>query len=927
MSATGTAELTITPDVGFEGLTSFFFSVADTTGCRSNDAEIIVCVSPTCPKARSVNSPCSPNGVPIAIDLASYVTPGSANIVWSTLTLDTTFIGGATASSSGPVVTISPIGVWSGSGWIFWSVSDENGCTTATQAILFCVDPDFTPEPECPVASNTSLDCNPVVQEVDLAALVVAPTPVDWSTLDIVQPSDAAVAQVGNSSVVTIAPNPGWCGSGVFTWTVENEDCESNSASVLFCVECDVDLVVSKTDSVGTFTDGDTLTYSISYVNNGASDASGVYLSEAVPFGVTAGSNPGWVGSGANWQFPIGDLAAGASGVATFTVIADSPVPSGVTSITNVVSVDSDQAAGNTATDTDIYVAPECPTGVDLSAPCVPHGQQVIVNLADAFPGVTMDWSTLFVSQPANATVTNSPSPGAVLVAPDSGWSGTQDFTLSVEHGNGCESNLVTVTFCVDPPVDVNLTISKSDGVTEFVAGQTLVYEIEYANSGSQPATNVVITETIPFATTAGSNPAWSPVGLSGSVWTLNIGTVPAGGSGSVSFTGVVDDPVPPGVAAITNVVSLNSDQTTGTIPNDTDINDLADDVCPVAVDVSPECVSLGQTITIEMSDFVTQGTHPIDWGNAFIEQPGNANVSFSPSQEDLLVITPNSGWTGTDSFTFSVPDTEGCDSNLVTIEFCVDSPGTSVDLAITMTADVDFFEIEDIVRWEMTVTNNGTGVATNVRITDVLPQGWEPTGIAQSLGWNASSSLTGAWEWIIGSMNPGQSIVVSMQSTSNDLYPGDPFAVNSASVSSNEELAATLGDNTTSHQIAYCTPCVWVFDDPAPIGTFTGGDPGVVALSDAGVIPSNFWDARVTGSQVSSSANLWDGSNSSAATWSTPTTSGLATYQTIGHFELASTAALGTAYSIVLCGATRQFNRAIGSSTGEEVNGPTAEQ
>ena len=91
---------------------------------------------------------------------------------------------------------------------------------------------------------------------------------------------------------------------------------------------------------------------------------------------MTAGSNPGWVGSGANWQFPIGDLAAGASGVATFTVIADSPVPSGVTSITNVVSVDSDQAAGNTATDTDIYVAPECPTGVDLSAPCVPHGQR-----------------------------------------------------------------------------------------------------------------------------------------------------------------------------------------------------------------------------------------------------------------------------------------------------------------------------------------------------------------------------------------------------------------------------------------------------------------------------------------------------------------------------------------------------------------------
>ncbi|MDX1545470.1 MAG: GEVED domain-containing protein, partial [Rhodothermales bacterium] len=132
------------------------------------------------------------------------------------------------------------------------------------------------------------------------------------------------------------------------------------------------DLVASKTDGRTTAIPGETLTYTISYENDGDQDATGVTLKETVPVGTTSGTNPGWeVGSagsgtacdaqpaGTMCFFTVGALAAGDSLTVDFVVDLDNPAGAGVEVITNTASISDDAANGpdpnpgdNTTTDT-----------------------------------------------------------------------------------------------------------------------------------------------------------------------------------------------------------------------------------------------------------------------------------------------------------------------------------------------------------------------------------------------------------------------------------------------------------------------------------------------------------------------------------------------------------------------------------------------
>jgi uncharacterized repeat protein (TIGR01451 family) len=84
------------------------------------------------------------------------------------------------------------------------------------------------------------------------------------------------------------------------------------------------------------------------------------------------------------------------------------------------------------------------------------------------------------------------------------------------------------------------LEISKTS--EPFVQpGATLVYTINYGNTGGTTATGVVITETVPASTTfnaAASTPGWScPNGSpAGTMCTHAVADIPPGGTGSLLF-------------------------------------------------------------------------------------------------------------------------------------------------------------------------------------------------------------------------------------------------------------------------------------------------------------------------------------------------------------------------------------------------------
>jgi uncharacterized repeat protein (TIGR01451 family)/fimbrial isopeptide formation D2 family protein len=139
-------------------------------------------------------------------------------------------------------------------------------------------------------------------------------------------------------------------------------------------------------------------------------------------------------------------------------------------------------------------------------------------------------------------------------------------------------------------PIDgaPDLTVSKDDGGGDSSPSDTVVYTLSYDNIGTQDATGVVLTETVPANTTfdpAASTTGWTcvPDGDPGSVCTFAVGDVAVNDpAGSVDFAVSIDSPVPLGVTQIANSVSISDDGNNGADP-DPDNND-DDDTTPLVL-------------------------------------------------------------------------------------------------------------------------------------------------------------------------------------------------------------------------------------------------------------------------------------------------------------------------------------------------------
>ena len=122
----------------------------------------------------------------------------------------------------------------------------------------------------------------------------------------------------------------------------------------------------------------------------------------------------------------------------------------------------------------------------------------------------------------------------------------------------------------------VLLAVTADDGDVSTVPGGTVTYTLGYSNFGTAGAAGVAITEIVPAHTTfaAGSStPGWvcTPDITAGSVCTLVVGIVPAGGVGSVDFALTVVSPVPAGVTEISNTAAIDHDGSGGSDPDPSD--------------------------------------------------------------------------------------------------------------------------------------------------------------------------------------------------------------------------------------------------------------------------------------------------------------------------------------------------------------------
>ncbi|UCE37407.1 MAG: DUF11 domain-containing protein [Thermoplasmata archaeon] len=538
------------------------------------------------------------------------------------------------------------------------------------------------------------------------------------------------------------------------------------------------DMTISKTADKTEANPGDQITYTIEYENTGTGDATDVVIVDTIDpdttFVSASPSPSSVVGDVITWNF--GTVSGGGSGTITLIVEVDPYVEDG-TVLTNTVTLNYDDANDNPQDEETDSV------DVTVTAPGMTITKTADVSEADPGDYITytisyentgsgdatdvvivdtIDPDTTFV----NATPAPSSEVGDVLTwnigTVSGGGSGIiilivkvdayvedgtilrNTVTLNYDDANGNpqdeESDYVDVT--VTAP---DMTISKTADVSEADPGDQITYTIEYENTGTGDATDVVIVDTIhPDTTYVSATPA--PSSIVGDVITWNLGTVSGGGSGSITLIVEVDAYVEDGTV-LTNFVTLNYDDANG--------NPQDEETDSVDVTVTAPVMTISKTADVSEADPGDYITYTIEYENTGSGDATDVVIVDTIDPDTTFVnATPAPSSKVGDVITWNIGTVSGGDSgiiilivkvdayvedgtiltNTVTLNYddangnpqdeetdCVKVTVTAPDMTISKTADVSEADPGDYITYTIEYENTGSGDATDVVIVDTI--------------------------------------------------------------------------------------------------------------------------------------------------------------------------------------------------------------
>lgn len=384
------------------------------------------------------------------------------------------------------------------------------------------------------------------------------------------------------------------------------------------------DISVTKTDFSVTAMSGGITIYTIVVSNAGNLGATGVTLTDLFPAAVTNASwasvaNNGASGNSANGNGDIHetlDLPIGGSVTYTVTASISSAATGNLVNTATVFSADDINSANDSATDTD-SLTQQTDVGVtktDGVVSAIP-GQTTLTytivvsnngpsdapntSLIDSFPiGLTgISWTSSANGGASGNTASGSTDINELLsipvgssviytvtgqVAPDA--TGTLDNKASVSQGNDTNivNNSETDSDTLTPQTDVSVT--KTDGVTNVNPGTSTTYTITVSNSGPSTATSTSLIDNFPGAIT---NATWSSTGAGGATGNT------ANSSGNINETLTL----PPGSSVTYTVTATISPIATGNLVNTATVSQ-ADDTNP-ANDSATDTDTLGIPVSI----------------------------------------------------------------------------------------------------------------------------------------------------------------------------------------------------------------------------------------------------------------------------------------------------------------------------------------
>lgn len=400
------------------------------------------------------------------------------------------------------------------------------------------------------------------------------------------------------------------------------------AAQVSLFVDAEPDLKVQISDDGVQSMVGGLVLYEVAYSNVGVQDATGTAVSVTFNGFVSideSASDSGWSCDGNVCTFSVGELETSAESTLILGMRVDEQLPDGAgVMIEAVAAINDDGRNGedkNPTNNTDEeetpvprFTAVKSSTVVDdqngngqadpgdiveYVITIAQHGAVAVpeVRLADTLPELTryVDGSAMIGDTAVSGNFPFDVEDGVLIGDVEVGASVEVRFQVEVDDPlpatiTELYNQAIVTTFGQEEQPDVttpitaqpDLILEKDDNEQSAVPGETIVYELTYRNNGSQDATGVILSETVPANSmfdAANSDAGWSCVdSAAGSSCILELGNVAANNRRqTVEFAVLIDPSLPETVMQVENSASIADDGSNGADP--TPENNIASDV------------------------------------------------------------------------------------------------------------------------------------------------------------------------------------------------------------------------------------------------------------------------------------------------------------------------------------------------------------
>ncbi|MBE9029841.1 DUF11 domain-containing protein [filamentous cyanobacterium LEGE 11480] len=570
---------------------------------------------------------------------------------------------------------------------------------------------------------------------------------------------------------------------------------------------------------------GDNVTFQISVRNDGASNATGVTITDQLPPGLTfVSATPS---DGTDTYDPVtglwtlGNLANGTTNTIDIIATVDT-----VNAINNVALVSGlDQVDPDPTDNQDDATVPAQQADLSLTKSAsnnTPNlGENVTftltvtnngpnnasgVEVTDQLPaGLALvsatptDPTDIYNSNTGVWTIGNIPNGGnatlTIVATANSTDTLTNTATITDTDQSDPNPNNNSDNDTVDGQ-QADLSLTKSANPTNATNGDTLTYTITVNNNGPDPATNVQVLEQIPAGLTVGSitpEPGSTFNVVSPNIW--NIPTIPSGGTATLTIQGVVNTTAP--IVNVARIEASDQPDPDSTAGNDDLSEDDQDSVVTPAQQADLELTKTVDNATPNVGDNATYTltlfnnaagvapATPVAATNVQITDQLPAGMTFvaaTPSQGTYnptsgiwnvgtvpingtvtLQIVAVAGTTNTLTNTATVTDSDQVDPDPNDNQDTADVTGQLADLEVNKTVDNPNAELGDTINYTVTINNNGPSTATNVQVLEQIPAGLI----------NVSSSTTGSTSfdpntnlWTIGTMANGATETLTITAT-----------------------------------------------------------------------------------------------------------------------------------------------------------------